>query len=77
MKQQYSKKQLDNVQAKFTPQADRTYLVTDQCFWKKNAPENYNIFDPARKPHTIQLVDIASGTVVNLPSGSIVKVVPN
>lgn len=59
---------------KFTPQADKEYLVTDQCFWETNPPEEYNIFDPKRKPHSLQLVDIETGTIVNLPSGSVIKI---
>lgn len=61
---------------KFIPVQKKKYLVTDQCFFKplKN-PEQYNPYDKTRAPHSIQLVDVETGTIVNLPSGSIVEVI--
>lgn len=61
---------------KFIPVDGKEYLVTDQCFWKVlKHPEKYNPYDKTRAPHSIQLVDQDTGTVVNLPSGSIIKIV--
>lgn len=71
----YSKSQLKKMADKFMPRAEREYIVTDSCFFEVEPPENYNPHDPKRSPHSIQLVDKESGTVVNLPSGSVIKVV--
>lgn len=63
---------------KFTPLPDREYVVTDQCFWAMMTDEernNYNPYDKDRAPHAIQLIDVKTGTVVNLLSGSIIKIV--
>ena len=63
---------------KFIPIIDKEYLVTDQCFWQnlsEKERELYNPYDKKREPHAIQLVDIQTGTIVNLPSGSIVKII--
>lgn len=60
---------------KLKPIENKEYILTDQCFWEQEPPENYNPYDKTRKPHGIQLVDIETGTVVNLLSGSIIKVV--
>jgi hypothetical protein len=57
---------------------DTEYLVTDQCFWQQMTPkeqQEYNPYDPKRAPHAITLVDPKNGTLINLPSGSIIKVV--
>jgi hypothetical protein len=64
-----------NYEKKFIPKNNGEYLVTDQCFWQSEDLEEYNPLHPERTPHTMQLVDIKSGTIVNLPSGSIVKIV--
>jgi hypothetical protein len=51
-------------------------LVTDQCFWEsQNTPDNYNPLDPKRAPHAITLVDVATGTIVLLKSGSVIQVI--
>jgi hypothetical protein len=60
---------------KFTPLAEKTYMVTDQCFWETNKPENYNPLDPKRAPHAITLVDVETGSIVLLKSGSIIQVI--
>lgn len=60
---------------KFIPKKDAEYIVTDSCFWNEEAPDDYNPLDETRFPHYMQLVDKKSGTMVNLPSGSVVKVV--
>ena len=60
---------------KFIPKQDREYIVTDQCMWEADVPTDYNPFDPKRKPHAISLVDKETGTIVNLESGSIIKIV--
>lgn len=63
---------------KFKPLKDKEYIVTDQCFWQplsKEEMDNYNPYDKTRMPHGIQLIDKETGTVVNLISGSIIKVV--
>lgn len=54
---------------------EKEYLVTDQCMWQNEPLPDYNPYDPARKPHSVQLVDPVSGTIVNLKSGSVVKIV--
>jgi hypothetical protein len=59
----------------FKPIREKTYLVTDQCLFMKKPPLEYNPLDPDRSPHTIQLVDIKTGTIVNLKSGSIIKII--
>jgi hypothetical protein len=61
---------------KFIPVKKMRYLVTDQCFFKPlEKPELYNPYDKTRAPHSIQLVDVETGTIVNLPSGSIIEVI--
>ena len=63
---------------KFTPRNDKEYIVTDQCFWEPMSDEErnaYNPYDPKRAPHSLQLVCIKTGTIVNLPSGSIIKII--
>ena len=52
----------------------REYIVTDFCFWEENAPQDYNVLDPKRKPHAIQVIDKQNGSVVLLKSGSIIKI---
>ncbi len=64
--------------SKFTPLPDRRYIVTDQCYWETMTEEEraaYNPFDKKRTPHYLQLVDAETGTIVNLPSGSVIRVV--
>lgn len=73
MNQKLTKKQQKNL--KKEPLEDKEYILTDFCFWETNPPEDYNPLDPKRKPHSIQLVDVETGTVALLPSGSIIKVV--
>lgn len=63
---------------KFTPIENREYIVTDQCFWENLSPEErmkYNPYDTKRAPHSISLVDAETGTIVNLESGSRVRIV--
>jgi hypothetical protein len=63
---------------KFTPLPDKEYIVTDQCFYETMTPKeqaNYNPYDKKRAPHSLNLVDAQTGTIVNLPSGSIIKIV--
>jgi hypothetical protein len=63
---------------KFMPLRKKRYMVTDQCFWMTHPPKDYNPLDPSRAPHAVQLVDVETGTVVNLHSGSIIQVIdPN
>lgn len=59
----------------FKPIEGKEYLLTDSCFFEQNAPANYNPYDKKRSPHGIQLVDLETGTTVNLVSGSIVRIV--
>lgn len=54
---------------------DKIYLVTDECFWQKEPPANYNPLDPKRTPHYISLIDIQTGSVTKLESGSQIKIV--
>lgn len=70
-----TKKQEKNIKAKNTPFADKEYLITDDCFWQQNPPKNYNVLDPKRTPHFITVVDVKTGSVVRLHSGSIIKVI--
>ncbi len=49
--------------------------MTDQCLYQQEPPADYNPLDPSRARHIVQLVDINSGTIVNLMSGSIVRIV--
>lgn len=63
---------------KFNPIDGKEYILTDQCYWKQMTDverEAYNPYDKDRAPHGIQLVDRETGTVVNLLSGSIVKII--
>lgn len=63
---------------KFTPLPNKTYLVTDQCFWNsltEEEKEKYNPYDKTRAPHSVQLVDCETGTIVNLPSGSFIQII--
>jgi hypothetical protein len=60
---------------KFNPIAGRRYLVTDQCLYEQEPPADYNPLDPHRARYIVQLVDMESGTIVNLMSGSIVEIV--
>lgn len=59
----------------FNPVKDKEYLVTDQCLFMQEPPKEYNPLDPERAPHVVQLVDVATGSIVNLRSGSIIKVI--
>ena len=70
-----TKQQKENLVNKRTPQKDKEYILTDDCFWDSNPPQDYNIFDPKRKPHAVSLVEKDTGTVVMLKSGSIIKVI--
>lgn len=60
---------------KFNPVAGRKYLVTDQCLYEQEPAADYNPLDPSRARHIVQLVDVESGTIVNLMSGSVVQIV--
>ena len=53
------------------------YIVTDECFWIDNKPEDYNPSDPNRKPHFTTLVDMETGSITKLGSGSRVKIIQN
>ena len=56
-------------------QKDKEYIITDDCFWDTNPPQDYNIFDKNRKPHAISLMEKDTGTMVMLKSGSIIKII--
>lgn len=60
---------------KLIPLKDKEYLLTDSCMFHDGVGEDYNPYDPERKPHSLQLVDPVSGTMVHLKSGSIIKIV--
>lgn len=63
---------------KFIPIKDKEYIITDQCFWQgltEEEKKQYNPYDKKRAPHGVQLVDPDTGTIVNLLSGSIIKIV--
>jgi hypothetical protein len=55
---------------------EQQFIVTDECFWQDEKPENYNP-DPKRKPHFITIVDIATGSITKLGSGSRIKIIEN
>lgn len=64
--------------SKFEPVPNKEYILTDQCYWNQLSEEEkmkYNPYDKTRAPHGIQLVDPENGTIVNLLSGSIIKVI--
>lgn len=65
----------DKGKSPLKPLFEKQYMVTDQCFWESEKPENYNPLDPKRAPHAITLVDIETGTIALLESGSIIKVI--
>lgn len=63
---------------KFKPLQDKEYILTDMCFWEPltdEEKENYNPYDKTRTPHGVNLIDAETGTVVNLLSGSVVKII--
>lgn len=60
---------------KFTPLAKKRYIVTDQCMWETARLQDYNPLDPRRAPHALTLVDIETGSIAFLKSGSIIKVI--
>lgn len=53
---------------------EKEYIVTDQCWFEEHGIENYNPYDRTRKPHAVTLVDVETGTIVLLYSGSKVKI---
>jgi len=75
IKKKYTDEEIKNLEQKWEPKEQREYIITDSCFWETTPPEDYNPHDIKRAPHTIQLVDKVSGTMVNLPSGSVIKVI--
>ena len=56
---------------------EREYIVTDECFWQDEKPENYNNTDPNRKPHFITIVDSVTGSITKLGSGSRIQIISN
>jgi hypothetical protein len=60
---------------KFNPVAGRRYLVTDQCLYQEEPAADYNPLDPHRSRHIVCLVDVSSGTIVHLMSGSTIEIV--
>lgn len=71
----YTRQQKKNLDLQRNPVKEKEYMITDQCFWKIHPRKDYNPLDPERSPHSISLVDVATGTLVQLESGSIIKVV--
>lgn len=64
--------------SKFKPLSNKEYILTDQCYWEQLTEEQrmkYNPYNKYRTPHGIQLVDPETGTIVNLLSGSIIKII--
>lgn len=51
----------------------RKYIVTDDCSFEKL--KNYPNKNKKRNPHFVTLVDIETGTVIELKSGSIINIV--
>ena len=70
-----AKKIIKDFENKFIPKKDKEYLLTDQCMWEMETVDDYNPYDDKRKPHILQLVDPISGTIVNLKSGSLIKII--
>ena len=68
-------KKVHNIYDKFEPVPDKEYMLTDSCYFVANPPATYNPYDKKRTPHGVQLVDVKTGTVVNLVSGSIIKII--
>lgn len=63
---------------KFKPLREKRYMVTDQCMWEASKLKDYNPLDPRRAPHALTIVDIETGSIAFLKSGSIIQVVePN
>lgn len=60
---------------KFTPREDKEYVLTDSCYFQQSPSLDYNPYDKERSPHGVQLVDVKTGTVVNLLSGSVIKII--
>lgn len=56
---------------------EKEYIVTDECYWQDEKPEDYNPSDPNRKPHFITIVDLETGSVTKLGSGSRIKIIGN
>lgn len=54
----------------------KRYLITDSCHWFENPKKGYNP-NPKRTPHSIEVVDLDTGTIVELRSGSIIQIVKN
>jgi len=53
----------------------KEFLLTDQCFFEENGGgENYNP-DLARKPHAVTVVDIVTGTIRLIKSGTIISII--
>lgn len=75
MKKKLTKQQKKNLKNKHKPLKRKRYLLTDQCFWEQHPPPDYNPLDPKRTPHAVSIVDVDTGTVVILNSGSIIEVI--
>lgn len=72
----YNMPKTQNIYDKFVPvEKEKEYILTDSCYFIANPPSTYNPYDSKRTPHGIQLVDVETGTIVNLLSGSIIKVI--
>jgi len=70
-----TKQQQKNLDEQTKVVRNKEYMLTDQCFWEEHPREDYNPLDPKRAPHSVLLVDIKTGSTVQLESGSIIKVV--
>ena len=70
-------KKIHNIYDKYEPVNNKEYILTDSCYFATNPTSEYNPYDKKRTPHGVQLVDVKTGTVVNLLSGSIIKVIKN
>lgn len=56
---------------------DKEYILTDQCFFynmSEKERKEYN-GDPGRTPHAVTIVDVNTGTIKQLESGSIIKII--
>ena len=51
----------------------KVYMVTDQCFYEEPEGKDYNP-DNRRKPHHISVVDLETGTIRQIKSGSVITI---
>lgn len=45
----------------------KKYIITDNCYWYKNKKK--------RSPHFVEILDLETGSIKQLKSGSIIQVI--